>query len=48
MTDVGGGPLHNGLRDLTIGHINVIACVRAHESFKLKAMVPESLRGTGL
>ena len=48
VADVDSHPRHNGLRDLSFGHINVIAHVRAHKSIQLKAMVPEGRRGTSL
>ena len=40
MADVSGCTGHDGLRHLARGHINVIACARAHKSFELEAVVP--------
>ena len=40
VADVGSAAGHSGLRDFTIGHVDVIASVRADEGFQLYAVVP--------
>jgi len=40
VADVSCAAGHNGLWHFAIGHVNVIARIRANKSFKLNAMIP--------